>query len=74
MLADIRSKGYAIDRGELREGVHCVAVPLREHDGTAVAAISVTGYALEDATWEDRAVDVLVKVASDASRELFQGP
>jgi DNA-binding IclR family transcriptional regulator len=42
VLAEIRSAGYATDRGEYTEGVFCVAVPVRDHTSDVVAAISVS--------------------------------
>lgn len=40
-LEAIRQRGYAIDDRESMDSVHCVAVPIRDHTGYAVAAISV---------------------------------
>ncbi|MBT9174103.1 MAG: Transcriptional repressor IclR [Syntrophomonadaceae bacterium] len=42
-LAQIRKNGYALDRGELEEGVRCVAAPLWNFENKAAAAISVSG-------------------------------
>jgi DNA-binding IclR family transcriptional regulator len=42
-LVTVRSRGYATDRGETLEGVHCVAAPVRDRRGRAIAAITVTG-------------------------------
>jgi IclR family acetate operon transcriptional repressor len=39
----IRKRGYAIDAGELEEGVHCIAVPVRDHSAEVTASISVSG-------------------------------
>lgn len=39
----IRERGYAIDAGELEEGVHCIAVPVRDHGAEVTASISVSG-------------------------------
>lgn len=41
-LAKIRRQGYAINRGEWREGVCAVAVPLSDHDGRVRAGLSLT--------------------------------
>jgi DNA-binding IclR family transcriptional regulator len=42
-LEVIRKRGYAIDAGELEEGVHCIAVPVRDHSAEVTASISVSG-------------------------------
>lgn len=42
-LARVRSLGWAEDRGEALDGVHCLAAPVRDRDGRAIAAITVTG-------------------------------
>jgi DNA-binding IclR family transcriptional regulator len=42
-LDQVRENGWAADRAEALEGVHCVAAPVRDRDGRAVAAITVTG-------------------------------
>ncbi len=42
-LALVRENGYALDRGELEEGVRCVAAPLWNFENKAAAAISVSG-------------------------------
>jgi DNA-binding IclR family transcriptional regulator len=42
-LVRVRSRGYGVDRAEALEGLHCVAAPVRDRRGLAVAAITVTG-------------------------------
>jgi DNA-binding IclR family transcriptional regulator len=42
-LRDIRANGFAVDNGELLEGVCCVAAPVLGLNGEAIAAISVAG-------------------------------
>ncbi|MFJ1578006.1 IclR family transcriptional regulator [Streptomyces sp. NPDC088182] len=44
-LARVREEGLAYDEGELRDGMHCVAVPILDPGtGTAVAAVSVCSF------------------------------
>lgn len=45
-LAKVKQRNYAIDLGELEEGVQCVAAPIRNHEGKTIAAISVSGPAV----------------------------
>jgi DNA-binding IclR family transcriptional regulator len=40
-LAMVREQGYALDNQEYTPGLCCVAVPIRDHHGSVVAAISV---------------------------------
>ena len=42
-LADVRAKGYAVDRGEEIDGLHCVAAPVFDHRARPLASIWVTG-------------------------------
>jgi IclR family KDG regulon transcriptional repressor len=42
-LARVRTQGYAIDDEEHELGIRCVAVPIRNHLGETVAAVSVSG-------------------------------
>lgn len=41
-LAAVRSRGWAVDNGELDSYIRCVAVPVRDSRGQVVAAISLT--------------------------------
>lgn len=42
-LEKIKSRGYAADQGEHFEGINCVAAPLLDRHGNAVAAITIAG-------------------------------
>ena len=42
-LERIRSQGYALDRGEHFDGIHCIAAPLLDAHGHALAAITIAG-------------------------------
>lgn len=39
---EIRGRGWAFDRGELRPQVQCVAAPVRDKDGHVIASIGLT--------------------------------
>lgn len=42
-LAEVRRQGYALDRGEHENEVRCVAAPIFDLSGRAVAALSISG-------------------------------
>jgi DNA-binding IclR family transcriptional regulator len=42
-LANVRQRGYATGLEELEIGLHALAVPVRDHSGRVIAAISVAG-------------------------------
>jgi DNA-binding IclR family transcriptional regulator len=42
-LLKVREQGYAVDRGEYIEGIHCVAAPVFALEGEMAAAICVSG-------------------------------
>jgi DNA-binding IclR family transcriptional regulator len=42
-LVEVAQKGYALDRAEALEGVHCAAAPILDSTGHPVAAVTVTG-------------------------------
>jgi DNA-binding IclR family transcriptional regulator len=42
-LERVRASGYAVDRGEHFDGIHCVAAPLLDRHGHTIAAITIAG-------------------------------
>jgi DNA-binding IclR family transcriptional regulator len=42
-LPRIQARGYALDEQECRDGVRCLAAPVRDQRGVVVAAVGVTG-------------------------------
>lgn len=42
-LAAIRQQGFAVDEEERRQGVRCIAAPIRDYTGDVIAALSVSG-------------------------------
>lgn len=43
VLNDVRTKGYAVDRGEELDSLNCVAAPVFNHRGRPLASIWITG-------------------------------
>jgi DNA-binding IclR family transcriptional regulator len=64
-LIEVRGRGYAIDQGERSPGTRCVAAPIRDKLGRAVAAISVSGP--HDRLPEERLRDIATTVQEHAS-------
>lgn len=64
-LAEIRERGYAVDRGERRLTMRCVAAPIRDRSGRVVAAISVSGP--QDRVPEERIAELAATVQEHAS-------
>jgi len=70
-LAAIRTAGYGTDNEEYTIGVRCVAVPVRNHSGQVVAAISVSAPTIRfDRPRRRHALDLLVAAAGELSRDL----
>ncbi|RAK16621.1 IclR family transcriptional regulator [Anoxybacillus vitaminiphilus] len=42
-LAQVKQKGYALDLEENEYGIRCIAVPIFDHAGKVVAAVSISG-------------------------------
>jgi DNA-binding IclR family transcriptional regulator len=66
----VHKQGYAFDLEECEIGARCVAVPLRDHRGRAVAAISISGPA---ARFGRRAMDGALKILLKAAGKLSPG-
>jgi DNA-binding IclR family transcriptional regulator len=70
-LARIRSSGYALDNEEYTIGVRCVAVPVRNHAGEIVAALSVSVPRVRlSLQRQRRALQLLRRAATDLSSTL----
>lgn len=73
-LQEVRERGYAVDHGELRADVSCLAAPLLDGSGRAVAAISMTARTVDLPTdWEQTFPPLITAVAREASTTLFGG-
>lgn len=73
-LQRIRARGYSIDDQEVVMGIYCVAVPILNGNGEAVASISLTGPTPKAAGKEiEPMVAMLNEAAEYASRHLGYG-
>lgn len=62
----IRKDGYALDRGEGIEGVHCVAAPIHDRNGIPTASLTVTGPSIRLPM--NRLKDLIPQVVAHAAR------
>jgi IclR family KDG regulon transcriptional repressor len=70
-LARIREQGYALDDGELIEGIRCIAAPVFGKNGSVVAAVSIAGPSFRLTDDRVRELVPLVKAAAvDTSKQL----
>lgn len=76
MLNQVHEQGYALDLGEHETEVRCVAAPIRDHSGTVIAAMSVSGPAQRiEPMLTEGLVDEVVRVANAISGVLgYLGP
>jgi DNA-binding IclR family transcriptional regulator len=76
MLAElrrVRTLGYAVDRGEHFEGIHCVAVPVLDRHGRAVAAITIAGPSSRISTRKFAGLGEMMKQAAAAASLRYLG-
>jgi len=76
LLAHVNEQGYALDLGEHEPEVRCVAVPVRNHSGAVIAAMSVSGPAQRmEPMLSEGLVGEVVRVGRDVSGLLgYLGP
>lgn len=67
-LAQVKERGYAIDDEEIHEWGRCVAAPVFDFTGQAVAAISVSGLSMR--LTDERIAAVLAPRVVDAARDI----
>lgn len=62
----VRQRGYAVDDIEFREGVRCIAAPIRDFDGQIVAAMGISAPSNRLTKAQLNKVGDQVKAAADA--------
>lgn len=75
-LSKVRQQGYALDNQESSLNLRCVAVPVKDADGTVIAAISASDDT-QKMTGDDRIVearDALLAAAAAIRQKLYPAP
>ena len=65
ILREVRGTGYAIVDEELEIGLRSIAVPVRGHDGTTLAAVNLAMH-VDDRTGRDAAAEHLADLLAGA--------
>ena len=68
-LESIRSQGYSQSHSEVVPGFSALAVPIRDHKGSAIASLSIIGYAH---SLEDEDQQTLIQMLKEAALEISQ--
>jgi DNA-binding IclR family transcriptional regulator len=71
-LERIRACGYALDRGEHFDGIHCVAAPLLDRHGQTIAAITIAGPASRIPATRFEEMGRMIIVESNEAARRFQ--
>jgi DNA-binding IclR family transcriptional regulator len=67
----VREQGYAIDEREHRNEIRCIAAPIKDHTGKAVAAISISNVVtLFDEKRKDQYIEQVIAIAKSISERL----
>lgn len=68
-LGKVIEKGYAIDDGEIMEGLRCVAAPIKDSKGKVRYAISVSGQVRD---LYGKRLDQIIAATVDAAKEISE--
>ncbi|OLT43971.1 IclR family transcriptional regulator [Saccharomonospora sp. CUA-673] len=66
-LAEVRTRGIAVEDRESNPDVHCVAAPVRDSSGAVVAALSIS---VPSIRWDDRRTPELEQLARKGAADL----
>ena len=71
-LKRVREDGYAVDWGEREEHVRCIAAPIFNHEGRAIASLSISGPSTRITTYymKNELVDLIRETAERLSHKM----
>ncbi len=71
-LKRVREDGYAVDWGEREEHVRCIAAPILNHEGRAIASVSISGPSNRITTYymKNELVDLIRQTARKISHKM----
>jgi len=70
-LNKVKKQGFALDRGENEKDVRCIAVPIRNHQRKAIAALSISSPAYRtDINQQSHLKEALLTVSKKISKRL----
>lgn len=71
-LKRVREDGYAVDWGEREEHVRCIAAPIFNYDGRAIATVSISGPSTRITTYymKNELVDLIKETATRISHKM----
>lgn len=68
-LQKVREQGYAVDNQENEPGVRCIAVPIRNHQGQVIAAVSISTLL---SRVDDRELEQFLQLLKAAAAEMSE--
>ena len=71
-LKRVRNDGYAVDWGEREEHVRCIAAPIFNHEGRAIASVSISGPSTRITTYymKNELVDLIQETGERISHKM----
>lgn len=69
-LDEIKARGYAVDREESEYGLFCIAAPITNHTGQAIASVSISGPSTRMKEHAERNISLVTDTAASISQKL----
>lgn len=73
-LPEIQAQGYALDQGEVSEGLYCVAAPIRDASGAAIASVALAAPEFRFQEHVSKYVSQIRQAATEISMRLGHKP